>query len=112
MTVSLLDAVRALDERKTAAWGAETSAVLDRRQAGVMLLGTDMDFDEAWGVSRLATITILTELFAARVGIARCVQGGWFDGLLTGLMLAELRAQERAADGEVGELRDRRIPGE
>lgn len=103
MTPGLAAAVAALTERKRAMGLAdgggtirldeEDDGVLDGRQ---LLVGLDLDLEELERVVLIITATTLHGAMEQGQGPLKTVAGAWLDGLLTGLILAELRANRGA----------------
>lgn len=92
----LVDAVAALNARKTSVYGGDETVVLPAEQARRMFVGFDLEYDEVWDVVGLAADTMLGDLLDGLASVEMMSRALWLDGLLTGLMLAEGRASEEA----------------
>lgn len=101
---TLLDAVVTLGDRKQAVVGDATfddTLRGETNHAGaLMLTGTDLDPTEAEALARaMAEKSAHNLALAARHGQLDTFLGGlWLDGVLTGLLLADLRARHEAGD--------------
>lgn len=97
MKVKIRDAVVAVDARKRAAGlgsaaAGETAPLAD---VDLILVGLDLDNDELRDMATLCADQALEHIIAGRPPAA--IAGGlWADGLMTGLMLAEMRARAEA----------------
>lgn len=111
----LADAIVALDERKQAALpeGATMADTIqgNTEQAGrLMLAGTDLAPQEANDLAHAAAHGFLPQLAAATIAnVSPCIPlgGFWLDGVLTGLMLVELRQAHDARAEDAVDQRDR-----
>lgn len=91
---SIRDAILALDDRKHAVYG-RTDGLLDETLMRRLLLGFDVDVDELYAAMGVAARVFLAGMLAGKVTRAQALASAWCDGLITGLMLAELRGRER-----------------
>lgn len=84
--ISLMDAVAALNERKT---GLPDQVDFDSAGAQVMVFGFELRVAE---LERLGAV--VGRYTAMRVeSVAEGAKAAWMDGVLSGLMLAELRSK-------------------
>lgn len=89
------DAVAALDARKTALYGGASPKVEVDGLRGLMV-GLDLSVDELGEMSDLVLSASLRGVLAGRTDVCAALRGTWVDGLLTGMLLCELRAREKA----------------
>jgi hypothetical protein len=98
MTVTLLEAAVAFNERKRVLFGDTLGGQADEDAVRRLSVGFDLDFTELWAMARRHAFVGLS---GVGLGIGDPVQactGLWMDGLLTGMMLAELRARATAEE--------------
>jgi hypothetical protein len=96
VTFTLVDAVEALNARKTTEYGGDETVTLPEQRARRVMVGLDLDYDELVEVLDIATCTLLSENVVGHADAYMTVSGAWLDGLLTGLLLAEGRARVEA----------------
>lgn len=94
--ITLSDAVDAMDERKVAVYGDGDGLVYEGQQRRLMV-GLDLDFDELHNIASLGASIWLTGLLTGACDIGEALRGLWADGVMTGLLLAEMRKKETAA---------------
>lgn len=92
---TLTDAIKALDQRKTAAYGPN-DAMVGEDVLRRILVGLDVDVDDLVMAMTLTTRTFLTAVVCREIPLDMALSSSWGDGFLTGLLLAELRAREGA----------------
>jgi hypothetical protein len=90
MTIGVLMAAQALDERKSAACDRALVSGDDLR---LLASGFDLDMGELFGVADLASEAFLPGMLV--MGPRNICLSAWVDGLLTGLLLAKLRADDK-----------------
>lgn len=94
MTVTLVDAIRAVDERKEAAFGEEDltgGVTLDE----VMRLAVGFDLEpEEVQQTAMAALLVFAQDVASGNDPAAAVKGTFINGLLAGLLLADMRSRE------------------
>lgn len=102
---SITDAILRFADRKRAA-GMEAPADFQTEETVRRLyIGLDLDFDEVLDIRKEVTMVALAATVDALkesnlVQVAHIFAGQWLDGFVTGLMLAELRAEREARRGE------------
>jgi len=95
VTVTLRDAVNALDERKVAAFDPdEVHAPIGK--AALLAVGLDIDIDELHTVGGEIGGILIGGLLAEELAFRKIPSSAWIDGVLTGLLLAQLREREGA----------------
>ncbi|HET6867717.1 MAG TPA: hypothetical protein VFH80_17495 [Solirubrobacteraceae bacterium] len=95
MSVTLEDAIRALDARKDALRGDSDPHLTAFEMRG-LLVGLDLDALELSEGSQLVMETFLTALLTGATDVDAAFRGCWSDGVMTGLLLAHLREREEA----------------
>lgn len=91
---TLLDAMKALDERKGAVFGTDSDGKhITIDEARLLLLGFDLDPEELRACAHIAGESMAEAIMAGECGAGTALIAGWIDGVETGLMLAELRRQ-------------------
>lgn len=96
MTVTLRDAMDAYAERKQAAFGADVVVITTRDASRVLLVGTGIDADEFDEVSQTVTRNALFLVAFHDVPPAGALEMLWREGVLAGILLAQLQAREDA----------------
>lgn len=95
--VTLQDAVIALTERKTAIHSEDFKAH-GEDVARLMFVGFDLDFAEVKSIEDVAAQTfVMCAICNPELPVNVAIGSAWVDGVLTGLMLAELRAKKGSA---------------
>jgi hypothetical protein len=92
--VKMADAIRALDARKESVFGGEFSTNLGEVRARQMFIGTDVDVVEAMAWAKAAACVFAIPLCDGEIDPVTALKGSWLDGLLTGLVFADLRSRE------------------
>lgn len=94
MTVSVLEAFLAYEERKDAAFGAD-GATVSVDQAALLTVGLDLDADEVEKVAMLVAANLVTALTTGDCpNVALAIKSAMYEGLVTGLLLADMRQRE------------------
>jgi hypothetical protein len=91
--ITLVDATQALDARKTSAIGDQDRVVGAEVMARVAA-GLDLDITELHALATRWAIVALNGALSGTTDIVRALAGGWADGVVTGLLLAEMRSRE------------------
>ena len=88
-----MDVILALDERKTAAYG-DGDANLTADQMRRLLVGLDLDAQELSDATERVMRTFLSALLTRQTDLVAALRGAWSDGVMTGLLLAQMRERE------------------
>lgn len=94
VTVHIADAIERLDERKRAL--VEAAGTIDVPTDTVPLLATGLDLDpgELIGLAFRMVGPTLARLYAdTEHDFAQAMGGSWIDGVVTGMLLAEMRGE-------------------
>lgn len=94
MTISLLDAVAAVDRRLYAVDEDPIGARVAGNQIGLIATGFDLDAKEVQTATAMAAIGMVRALTAGSGDVYSVARGVFFNGILTGLILAEIRQRE------------------
>lgn len=99
--IGVVEAIEVMNARKKAAieaGGAIQSELSTEEVARlVVCLGTDLDYDELLGLKEMLWVGPTAALQSGVDGKS-VLHGHWVDGLVTGLVLADLRRREESRD--------------
>lgn len=93
---ALTDAVEALNKRKLAANESAMERLVDLKDMRLIFAGTDLDYDETNDLAMVFAHNAVVATMSEDSYLLSTVAGMWIDGILTGLMIAELRAKRDA----------------
>lgn len=92
--ITILDAVEAFDARKRSHLGGKPVALVPPAGLALLTVGLDVDPAEVEQVGTNYAIWTIYQVGEQDHEPISAIAGVWADGLITGLLLAELRAQD------------------
>jgi hypothetical protein len=97
MTVSVVEALGVYEARKEAAFGGD-GATVDVDVSAVLTVGLDLDTQDVERCAMAVARQIMTDVLDGTCASpALAVKSAWYEGLVTGLILAEMRQRDERA---------------
>lgn len=100
MTVTLLDAMTAVDARQDALIDDPVGGTINGSQAQLLIVGFDLNAQELDRAMLAAAAGCIVLINTGKSDTVAAIRGTWLNGLVTGLMLAQMRLPEVLAERE------------
>jgi hypothetical protein len=100
MGVKIWEAIAKFDQRKDAADIKEAGgSIPDEARARALVSGFDLDFEEVLALREPVSVPCVGAI-AEGIDPIHVISGCWIDGLMTGLLLAELQTASKKKEAE------------